>query len=313
MKKALACVALMALAHPAAAQTPTVTTTAATDASAGTTLKELLAGSAHPLTIKLRDMKPEQWRRFTLAGETDGGGFSPLLLIFGMMGGGAAAPPSAEAVYYTQAQTVAIGGETYLIAYRPLLKQPDIMALMLQSQRNGNAQPAPEQIIPEKLTLDSSVSLSLLNVKKIGGMADIRPFDAAKEIAEHQAADKALLDMLQANAAQNNPSGPTEQPAQPLVAPKVRAALAADKTLKADGNSIAVEEGENLITLRGVVVSAKAKEYAGHVARKYLKDSGVGFKVDNQLQVLDADVVKAINAPNARRGAKTEQNGAKKK
>ena len=286
MKKSLLITALLILSYSASAQTPPAPVLAEQAAPVtATTLKELLNSSAHPLTIKIKDMKPEEWRRFSLTGQSDSGGGmgNYMMLLFGAMGGGGGLDslPNADAVYYTQGQMATVGAETYLITYRPLLKQPDMMALMMQTQRNGNAQPAPEQLIPEKLTLDSAVSLSLLNVKKIGGMSDIRPFDAALEVAEHEKADKALLTMMQANAAQNQPAEAAVKP--PTVAPKVRAAFAADKTLKMEGNVISVEEGENSITLRGAVVSEKVKEYAGHLARKCLKDNGLGFTVDNEL------------------------------
>ena len=321
MKKALCLVVLLTATRSALAQNPPVAApttpaaqaapgTAAQIPTAGAALKELLSGSAHPLTLKIKDMKPEDWRRFTLTGQTDDGISSYLPLIVGMMGGGGAPPTETAAVYYTQAQTVTLGAETYLVAYRPLLKQPDFAALMAM---NGAAQPPVEQMLSEKMTLESSVSLSLLNVKKIGGMADIRPFDAAQEVAERAAADKAMADMLQANVAQNGVGVDQAEKPEPLVAPKIRAAIAADKTLTAEGNSIAVEEAENLITLRGVVVSAKVKEQAGQVVQKYLKQNGLGFKVDNQLQVLDAEVVKALNTPQTRRKAPGSNAEKKKK
>ena len=308
MKKLLLLAALpLAVSMPTAAQTPTTAPVTAREAPAETTLKDLLNSVAHPLTIKLSEMKPEEWRRFTLTGDKDGEIGNYLALIFGAFGGGAGLDtlPNTDAIYYTQGQTVPIGGETYLLAYRPLLKQPDMMALIALSQRNGNAQPAPEQMLPEKMTLDTSVSMSLLNVKKIGGMADIRSFDAAAEVTERQAANKTLADMLQANAAQNQPIE-TAAP-QPVIAPKIRAALAADKTLKADGNSIAVEEGENLITLRGTVISAKVKDYAGHVARKYLKDNGIGFTVQNELTTPDANQIQPPPNPPGAKPAKRKR------
>jgi hypothetical protein len=162
------------------------------------------------------------------------------------------------------------------------------------------------------LTLDSNVSLSLLNVKKISGMADIRAFDAAQEVAERQASDKALLDMIQANAAQNNPAVNTPLPE--VIAPKIRAAIAADKTLSAKNNSIVVEEGENLITLSGYVTSAKVKEYAGHVVRGYFKDNGLGFKLNNQLVAPDEAKANSSKAPQPQgKNGAPRSNPAKKK
>ena len=304
MKKAILIAALLTTPLFAGAQTPAVPASDTAGASTAVTLKEALSGSTHPLTLKLRDMKAEEWRRFTLAGQTDNSMESYFSLLFGAMGGGGALP-SAEAVYYTQAQTVAISAETYLVAYRPLLKQPDITALMMQG--NG-ALPVPEQIIPEKLALDSLVSLSLLNVKKISGMTNVRPFDAAQEVAERQAADKALLDMIHANAAQNNPA--IDAPLQPVVAPKVRALISADKTLKADGNIIAVEENGNQITLRGTVTSAKVKDYADHLVRKYFKDNGLGFTLDNELTTPDAAESKAAPGAAVKSAPKQKKSGA---
>lgn len=139
---------------------------------------DLLYGNTTPLTLKLKDLNSD-WRRVSIEGQSDAaGGMGMLGALFG--GGGS----SSGAVYYTKGQAVNIAGETYIVAYKANLKQPDLMSLIMTSQKNGGKEPDMSQLMPEKLTADSTLSLSLLNLKTSGNLTDIRPFDMNAEITD---------------------------------------------------------------------------------------------------------------------------------
>jgi hypothetical protein len=138
--------------------------------SQGPDLKDLLSGRNIPLTLKLKDLNAD-WRRVSIGG-AESGGYSQLLtgmlgsLLGGAGGGG----------YYTKGDTVALGGETYLIAYRTHVKEIDFTALM----RGGGDAGPPK---PEPLTPDTPLTLSLLNLRSVGSISDIRPFNLEQEVA----------------------------------------------------------------------------------------------------------------------------------
>ena len=263
--------------------------------------KQLLSGAAFPTTLKMKDLNANEWRRFSLAAPTDGSLSNMLWFaaLAGNGGGGAGADPdiSNDIVYYTKGDITAFGGETFLVAYRAQLKQPDLMPLMMHQQNQK-----PEDLLPEKMTGETNVALSLLNVKAMKNIAEIKPFDLKQEIAENEASGKAMQALLQAaNPAVEDAA--VEKP--PVVAPKVRAAIAADKQLKADGNSIAVVEGENTIILQGQVISNAVKKHAEDVVKKLLKEQGIGFTVQNQLSVSEEALTpKAAPAPPKKPAAK---------
>jgi hypothetical protein len=124
----------------------------------------LLSGSSIPLTLTLKDLD-NSWRVFSASGaqETAGG-------IYAAMYG---APGVA---YYSKGQTVTVSGETYLVAYSLQAKRPGYVTMMMG--RGGGVQ-------PETLTAASPVGLSLLNVRTMGDLTDIHPFDRDAEIAAY--------------------------------------------------------------------------------------------------------------------------------
>src|SRR5579859_4901068 len=112
------------------------------------TFKQLLAGTEPPLSMKLKDLNGD-WRRMGVSGGADmgmGGYMAMLASMFSGMGLGGG-------IYYTRGDTVTIGSETYIIAYSPKTPKIDFAAL-----RHASEPPA-----PEKLTPDTTLTLSLLN------------------------------------------------------------------------------------------------------------------------------------------------------
>ena len=120
--------------------------TAATLAVADVTMEQVLAGKDYPLTLKLKD--PDgTWRRFTAA--TGNEPMNPYRAMYGMAGGGS--------THFTKGQTVTVGGETYLVAYRIQTKPFDMVAWQQMAMRGGGQPPEPEKPTDRKSTrLNSS-------------------------------------------------------------------------------------------------------------------------------------------------------------
>ncbi|MBV9865275.1 MAG: hypothetical protein JO316_08000 [Abitibacteriaceae bacterium] len=133
-------------------------------------LPTVLAGKTVPLNLTLKDLNGD-WRRLTVNGQADMSSFLRL-----MMGAGATSD-----VYYTKGQTLTVGSETYIVAYRAKIKGPDFMSLM----RMGPDRVPPMQ---EKLTPDTPLVLSLLNQRTMGSLIDIKPFDLQDELADNKVA-----------------------------------------------------------------------------------------------------------------------------
>jgi|GEM_PF-5415672 len=111
-------------------------------------LPDLISGNRFPLTLKLRDLNNE-WRGFSMSGQYEMGDWMQTFSsLFGT---------SASNLYYTKGQTVSVGNETYLVAYR------------IESK-------------PEKLTAETSLTLSLLNLRTIGSLNNIRLFNLQQEV-----------------------------------------------------------------------------------------------------------------------------------
>jgi hypothetical protein len=116
-------------------------------------LSTLLTGTQFPLSLKLKQLDAK-WRRVRIRGQqlTASQNNATLSEI---------APES----YYTRGEMVDLGGETYLVAYHvPLVETP-----------TAAQKPA--------LTAESDLELALLNLRVIGSMSQLRPFDLAQETA----------------------------------------------------------------------------------------------------------------------------------
>jgi hypothetical protein len=171
MRRIAVAVALLAVALPARGQS--------------TNLKELFSGSTYPLTLKLKDLNSD-WRRFSVGSSGGDGGmggfFSMIMAMFGgAMGGG-----GGTGAYYTKGDTVDLGGETFIVAYRikPKPIDPASFATMMG--------PGSKPPVPDKLTDETALSLSLLSVRGTPSLNDIRPFDMKTEMEENENSRKAM-------------------------------------------------------------------------------------------------------------------------
>jgi hypothetical protein len=78
------------------------------------------------------------------------------------------------ALYYTKGQLTTIGGETYLVAYRPQAVGLDVGKLM----RGPGGMPA----MPDPVTPDTKLALTLVRLGMVGNLINIQPFDLDQEI-----------------------------------------------------------------------------------------------------------------------------------
>ncbi len=140
--------------------TPVVRTTPRL--AAEPTLANILSGNNIPTSIKLKELTPE-WRAMSTNGQLEIGN---LQAFIGLWGGGAFATN-----YYTKGQTVVVGSETYIVAYSLLS-------------------------LTDKVSPEMPLSLSLLNLKTIGSMSNIRAFEP---IAETKLLEKQLASLQTTN------------------------------------------------------------------------------------------------------------------
>jgi hypothetical protein len=148
-------------------------------------LASVLSGNTVPTSIELKKLTPE-WRAMSTNGQFEFGNFQAFISVFG---GG-----SFATTYYTKGQTVSIGSETYIVAY-------SLLSLV-------------EKVAPETL-----LNLSLLNLKTIGTMSNIRSFDAIVEtkVLERQLASLQvanIFDPTKMDSPKDKPEDPTTKPAE---------------------------------------------------------------------------------------------------
>ena len=163
---------------PLAARAQDAASTASTD---DTNLRAFLTGTQMPLSLKMRDLTPE-YRSFVLARSNDT--FLDYMRMVGAMQG------LEFGRYYTTGQTATLGGQEYLVCYRPQT-QVDPRAM-----RNfGHGDP----VVPLKPGPDDALSLSLIDLKTAGGLNDVRRFDPKREMrsdADGRAASMRTLAVL---------------------------------------------------------------------------------------------------------------------
>lgn len=167
------------------AATPEIDSVIAQDSrlAAEPSLASVLSGNSVPTSIELKKLTPE-WRAMSTNGQFEFGNFQAFVNVFG---GG-----SLATTYYTKGQTVSIGSETYIVAYSLLS-------------------------LAEKVTPETILNLSLLNLKTIGTMSNIRGFETVAEtkVLERQLATLQVANIFDPTKMdKNKPEEPTTKPAE---------------------------------------------------------------------------------------------------
>lgn len=140
-------------------------------------LKVVLSDTSVPLSIRMKDIDGN-WRRFSVTGT------SASSMKWQVMG---AAAGVEFGVHFTRGQTVTIGDQTFLIAYR---FQPQIDARFFNWHGHGDP-PRPRK--PSDLT---ELSLSLLNLRTTGSLNDLRPFNPSTDMENTEQANAASVRTL---------------------------------------------------------------------------------------------------------------------
>jgi len=148
-----------------------------------------------PTSLTLSELDGS-WQKFRISGQYE---FADLVKTWSSLIG----LSTYNNTYFTQGKTVKILGKTYLVAYRfPVTNEAMNLTSMFSSwQLPGDceAQEMPDQT----LTLDTRVSLSLLNPESMGSLNDIQNLDVNAEIQQSkeqaEARKKACQEAVMAN------------------------------------------------------------------------------------------------------------------
>lgn len=168
-----------------------------------TSMASLVAGTAVPRTIRLKELTPE-WRRLTVTGEAMlgmGGMVQSMLQGVGSMFGGAG---GASDALYTRGATIKMGDQEFLIGYRLPAQGVDFGALMAIGTA-GKGTPSAPPNLPRRppISPDTELSLVLVNLRAIAAISDIRPFDMAEAL---RPAPPGFLDSLFNQAKEKAPA-----------------------------------------------------------------------------------------------------------
>jgi hypothetical protein len=169
-------------------------------------LGALMGGKKYPLSLRLAELGKD-WRRFTLhtAGNASGN------VSVSVTGGGGTsgssqnniADLSGSKLYLTKGQTVSAHRQVYLVAYRMPGSGLDFPALI---------QALATKTAPQVTTLtpETELPLSLLDVRNMGSLDDIRAFNLQREIAESEKVTRMIESALKAagGEATNNATQP---------------------------------------------------------------------------------------------------------
>jgi hypothetical protein len=145
------------------------------------TLKELIAGKAVPLSVRAKDLS-EEFVRFRLTGSsTDDVHRMMIRNMYGMN-------VADNSIYFTKGDTLKLESGTYLIVYSPE-NRVDMEAIMRHDTVALQS--------PRKLRLRDKLLLSLLDLKNVGNISDMRPFDADTDMENEADRNQAVVNTLQ--------------------------------------------------------------------------------------------------------------------
>jgi hypothetical protein len=144
--------------------------------SYGSDFSKLVSGQQVPLTKQLKDLD-SSWRQISVSGQFEMGDF--MKNWSGIFGGS-----PANYVYYTQGETVEVASETYVIAYRvPSTGDGLTFKSLMETTFSFGCN---EASLPIQLAPETTINLSLLNLRTIGSLNDVRPFNLSEELAASQ-------------------------------------------------------------------------------------------------------------------------------
>jgi len=169
-------------------------------------LKSLLSGKTLPLSVKLGEMGGD-WRRVTIhsSGSVSGN------ISVSVSGNGSSGSSqnnvsdlAGSKTYLTKGQTVSADGQTYLVAYHLPNGGLDLSALI-----ESMATKTPPAV--SVLTPQTTLPLSLLDLKSVGTLDDIRAFDLNEEIAQSEKLVRTMTSIMKAASNPDSNSGAASQ------------------------------------------------------------------------------------------------------
>lgn len=149
--------------------------------------QELISGKQAPLTRQLKELD-ESWRQIAISGQYE---MADLMKSWTNL----FAAGIYNNIYYTQGKTVKVNDETYVVAYRLSTSGEPLNINSLLENIMGSAAAftggdCASITAAEKITPETTVSLSLLNLKTIGSLNDVRPFDLKTDLAMLEKAEQ---------------------------------------------------------------------------------------------------------------------------
>lgn len=149
--------------------------------------QDLISGKQAPLTKQLKDLD-DSWRQIAISGQYE---MADLMKSWTSLFGA----NLYNNLYYTQGKTVKVNSETYVVAYRlassgePVNINSLFENLMgsVSGLAGGDCQTIKSA---EKITSETTIALSLLNLKTIGSLNNVRPFDLKADIAMLEKAEQ---------------------------------------------------------------------------------------------------------------------------
>ncbi len=142
--------------------------------------QELISGKQAPLTKQLQDLN-DSWRQIAISGQYE---MADLMKSWTNLFGA----NLYNNIYYTQGKTVKVNSETYVVAYRlassgEALNINSLFENVMGSVAGLAGGDCDAIASAQKISPETPISLSLLNVKTIGSLNNVRPFDLEADIA----------------------------------------------------------------------------------------------------------------------------------
>ena len=147
----------------------------------------LISGKQVPLTRQLKDLD-DSWRQIAISGQYE---MADLMKSWTSLFGA----NLYNNIYYTQGKTVKVNSETYVIAYRLASSEEALNINSLFENVMGSVAglagcDCDAITSAQKISPETSISLSLLNVKTIGSLNNVRPFDLETDLAMLEKAEQ---------------------------------------------------------------------------------------------------------------------------
>ncbi|NJN75370.1 MAG: hypothetical protein HC796_02805 [Synechococcaceae cyanobacterium RL_1_2] len=163
-----------------------------------------LTGKDYPLTMSFSTLD-RGWNKISVGGQYE---MADLIKNWSGLFG----QTSFDNTYFTQGQTTRLAGKTYLVAYRVPLEVQPINIMSFATMMYNNGEDMCENFFKTKpLTMDTQVSLALLNLETVGSLNDVMPLDVEAEIAkaneryeqQQQTCDQIAFEAAQTEAKNN--------------------------------------------------------------------------------------------------------------